>query len=129
MFTSEEKAAWNAARTTQQEDAERVAEYESGLAAKRRGIKIPPPRDPEVNPEVYRDVMPLLTKGFLMQSAEINDVLFVFKSLNHHELEMVRLIGGFRPDQPPSLRFWNMFLAYGVFMIDGQNILLDRERF
>ncbi len=128
-FTSEQKAAWNAARTSQQEQEDLAEEAETGLAARRKRIKIPPPKDPEVNPEVYRDVVPMLTRGFLTQSAEINDALFVFKSLNHHELEMVRLIGGYRSDRPTTLRFWDMFLAYGVFMIDGQNILLDRERF
>lgn len=91
-------------------------------------ISIPPPRDPEVNPEVYKDVVPLLSRGFLTVPAEINDVLFVFKSLNHHEFEMLRLMGGFQHDRAPSQMFWNLFLAYGVFMVDGMNVLSDRER-
>lgn len=127
-FSSEQKAAWNARRADLPEQQELREEYDTGKS-RRRDIKIPPPKDPEVNPEIYRDVVPLLTRGFLTQAAEINDVLFVFKSLNHHELEMVRLIGGFRQDREVSHRFWDTFLAYGVFMIDGQNILLDRDRF
>jgi hypothetical protein len=95
----------------------------------RRDIKIPAPKEPEVNQEVYRDVVPLLTRGFLTESAEINGELFVFKSLNHHELEMVRFVGGFREDRAPTLAFWDIFLAYGVFIVGGQNILLERERF
>jgi hypothetical protein len=37
-------------------------------------------------------------------------------------------MGGIRPDRDPTQRFWDIFLAYGVFMVDGQNVLLDRER-
>lgn len=126
-YTAEQKAAWNAEREGEQ--AELREEAETGKTRRRGQINIPPPKEPEVNPEVYRDVVPLLTKGFLMQSADVNDVLFVFKSLNHHEFEMVRLVGGFRGDRQPMSRFWDIFLAYCVFMVDGQNILVDRDRF
>ena len=126
-FTAEEKAAWNAQRARASEQEGLAEEYETGMA-RRRNIRIPPPKEPEVNPEVYRDVIPMLTRGFLTEVAEINGVLFVFKSLNHHEMEMVKMVGGYRPDKAPSLRFWDLFLSYGVFMIDGSNILLDRDR-
>jgi len=125
-YTAEEKAAWNAGRAESPEQQALKKEYETGRKA---DIKIPPPKDPEVNPEVYRDVYQILFKGFLTQAAEINDVLFVFKSLNHHELEMVKLVGGLRAERDMSQHFLDMFLAYGVFMVDGQNILLDRDRF
>jgi hypothetical protein len=125
-YTAEQKAAWNAARANSPEQDEIREEYESG---RRKSIEIPTPKDPEVNPEVYRDVVPVLTRGFLTESAEINGVPFVFKSLNHHEMEMVKFVGGFRFDRPPTQRFWDTFLAFGVFMVNGQNILLDRERF
>jgi hypothetical protein len=126
-YTAEQKAAWNDALNND-EQADLQAEAD-GKPRRRRGkIEIPAPKEPEVNPEIYRDVLPVLTKGFLMQAAEINGVLFVFKSLNHHEFEMVRLVGGYRADREPSHHFWDIFLAYGVFMVGGQNILLDRER-
>src|ERR1700743_2516469 len=115
-YSSEQKAAWNASRVSEQEQDARTQEFQTGLAAARRNIKIPPPKDPEVNPEVYKDVIPLLMRGFLTQPAEIGDVPFLFKSLNHHEMEMVRLMGGYREDRPASNRFWDTFLAYGVFM-------------
>lgn len=90
-------------------------------------IEIPAPREPEVNPDVYKDVVPYLMRGFLTVSAEINDVPFVFKSLNHHEFELLTLIGGLG-NRTPNQSFWNIFLAYGVFMVDGTNVLADRER-
>jgi hypothetical protein len=91
-------------------------------------IEIPPPREPEVNPEIYKDVAPLLAKGFLMLPAEINGILFVFKSLNQHEYEMLGLMGGLRHEKAPTQTFWNMFLAYGVYMVDGTNVIDSRDR-
>lgn len=90
-------------------------------------INITVPKEPEVNPEIYRDVEPLLFRGFLTVAADIADVHFVFKSLNHHELDLLRFTGHFR-DGRVTDRFWSTFIAYGVFMVDGVNILPDRER-
>lgn len=89
-----------------------------------------PPEIPEVNPEVYKDVEPLLFRGFLHVAATINDVSFVFKSMNHHEFEMLGLMaptatGGTRKSLN---KFYTHFLAYGVFMVEGDCILADRER-
>jgi len=79
---------------------------------------------PEVNPEVYRDVDPMLFHGFLTQSAEINDVLFVFKSINHHEFELIRLMAG----GTTTKNYNDLFLTFGVLMVDGQNMLKDRDK-
>jgi len=87
------------------------------------------PESAEVNPEVYGDVERILFRGFLTVAGEINGVPFVFKSLNHHEFELLRMTGGMYEtvgDTPDS--FWNRFLAYGVLMVDGANVLSDRER-
>ena len=117
-YSSEAKAKWNAERENSPEQAELRDEHENG----RKNIRIPAPKEPEVNPEVWRDVLPLLQRGFLMQSAEINGILFVFKSLNHHEYEMVQLVGGLRSDRQPMQRFWDIFLAYGVFAPLAKNL-------
>lgn len=89
-------------------------------------VRVAIPTAPEVNPDVYRDVLPMIFRGFLTLSAEIHGVSFVFKSLNQHEFELVRLMGGAASIR--SSRFWDLFLAYGVFAIDGQNVLVDRQR-
>jgi len=85
-------------------------------------------KEPEVNPEVYKDVEPLLFRGFLTQGVEINDVHFVFKSLNHHEFELIRMHGGSLKNGTPTQRFWDTFLAYGVLMVDGINVLPNRDQ-
>lgn len=91
-------------------------------------LHITAPKPPEVNPEVYRDVEPLLFKGFLHIAAEINGVSFVFKSMNHHEYEMLGLVARPGTTRKSIQKFYATFLSYGVFMVDGQNILVDRER-
>lgn len=88
-------------------------------------IQIEIPKDPEVDPIVYKDVEPMLFRGFLVVSATINDVPIVFKSLNQHEFSLLSMLGG--ASDAPTARFWNLFLAYAVFLFDGQNVLADRE--
>lgn len=81
---------------------------------------------PEVNPEIYRDVEPVLFQGFLSQAATINKVRFVFKSLNHHEF--LRLSMFYDLSDPKELKpYYDAFLAYGVLFVDGQNVLAARE--
>lgn len=111
-----------------------LSDYEkeqAALASKLDGgggddLHIEMPQDPEVNPEVYRDVEPLIFRGFLTVSAEINGVHFVFKSLNQHEMELLKFL---YPTGRTGTKFWSDFLAYGVFMVDGVNVLPERDKF
>lgn len=105
--------------TYEDEQAQLSREHEG------RNIKVTAPRDPEVNPEVWKDVEPILYRGFLTIQAEIHGIPFVFKSLNHHELELLKFSGSF---QSSNNNFWSLFLAYGVFMVDGVNILPARDK-
>lgn len=83
---------------------------------------------PEVNQEVYRDVEPILFRGFLTQAAEINGVPFVFKSINHHEYNLINLVVGGEVQSKHKVKdYYDLFLTYGVLMVDGQNILVNRE--
>lgn len=87
-----------------------------------------PKEMPEVNPEILKDVDPLVFRGFLHVPATINDVPFVFKSLNHHEFNLLSLLAPIDGTRKALKRFYSTFLAYGVFMIDGVNVLSDRDR-
>ena len=116
-----------AARPSTYEEEQAALQREVDGDADPSDIVIDAPKDPEVNPEVYRDVIPLLTKGFLYVPVTIGDVPFVFKSLNQHEFELVRLLSGATDGNVPR-RFWDLFLAYMVLFVDGKNILIDRDR-
>jgi hypothetical protein len=83
-------------------------------------------RAPEVRPEVYKDVEAMLFRGFIVLPAEIGGVDFVFKSLNQHEFDTIRLIGGLRDGKEPPTRFWTQFLAHCVLIVDGINVLAER---
>jgi hypothetical protein len=85
-------------------------------------------RIPDINPEIYKDVEPILFQGFVTVAATINDVTFVFKSLNHHEFGWLAMMNDLKSgDAEAARRYSNMFLAYGVFAADGVNVLKDRD--
>ncbi len=86
------------------------------------------PQEPEVNPEVYEATIEMVTRGFLTAHADINGILFVFKSLNHHELDVIRLMTGAWDKASIPPRFWDVFLAHMVLFVDGQNVLSERGR-
>jgi hypothetical protein len=94
------------------------------LREMREAIRIEAPKEPEVDPIHYKDVESLIFRGFLVLPADINGVQFLFKSMNHHELEYLQWVTGGQTSE----KYYNTFLAYGVFMVEGQNILPDRER-
>jgi hypothetical protein len=91
-------------------------------------IHIEPPREAEVNPAVYKDVESLLFRGFLVIQATINGVPFVFKSMNHHEYEYLQWTQGGISGRRAVEQYYNAFLAYGVFLVDGVNVLNRRDR-
>lgn len=85
---------------------------------------------PEVNPAIFRDVEPLLFRGFLYTPAIINDTPIVFKSLNHHEFEILGLMGGdFQKNVSHRAlqKQFDLFLSFGVLMVDGVSVLPNRD--
>jgi len=93
-------------------------------------IRISAPKEPEVNPEIYRDVESLLFRGFLLLPAEINGVQFIFKSMSHREFEYIQWVSGSHSEMTGKSidRYYSAFMAYGVFMVEGENILPQREK-
>lgn len=109
--------------------ADDTARYEAEQSALAEGAETPAfqiPVPPEVNPEVYRDVVPLVHRGFLSQASSINGVPIVWKSLNQHEFDMIRLLTSGSPKAEGN--FWEMFLTYSVLALGGSNILPQRDR-
>jgi len=107
-------------------------EQEEVLEAPEEGIEEESPVEvdedeafPQVNPKIYQGVESLLFHGFLTVVAELNGVQFVFKTLNHRELEQVSWMAGGDGTSP---RYYNTFIAYSVFMLNGVNVLPKREK-
>ena len=112
--------------------ADAALPYEEEQRRLREGEPLGSPEDqvfepPEVDPEVYRDVEPLIFKGFLYQAATIGSVNLVFKTLNHHEIETLNLTYKLSRAHKDVQRYYARFLAYGVWMVDGRNVLVNRE--
>ncbi len=83
---------------------------------------------PEINPEVYKDVDPLLFRGFVTATATINGVQVVFKSLNHHEYNLLAMMHDIQEVSAQALtQYYCSFLAFSVVMFGGVNILRRRE--
>jgi hypothetical protein len=113
------------------------AKYEAEQAALRKQGGYETPEDaeeevtysePEVNPEVWRDMDSLLFRGFIYQAAQIGDVTFVFKSLNQHEFERLLLLTKLLPRHQIQREQYNLLLALGVWVADGENALVGREQ-
>ena len=75
----------------------------------------------------YRDLEHLLFRGFIPYKISVHGVNIVLKTVNEHEYERVKLMSGFEKD-PRYLFLFNLnYLFYSMYMIDGVNILKNRE--
>ena len=77
--------------------------------------------------EAYMALSDLIYKGFLTAELDFDGKLFIFKTMNDKEFDLVKMYSG-RPERPDYLtRFNNYFLLFSLFMIENKNILLNRE--
>jgi hypothetical protein len=80
-----------------------------------------------VSEDVWQDLEDYLYDGFLTSSAYLFDKTFVFKTLNHHEVQYISFL---RPlKKAPSqvrLNFQAAFIAHSIFILDGENTLYKR---
>lgn len=115
----------SAARSYEEEQSE-LQKHHSG---DKDDLHIDVPVEPEVDTRFYTDVEAMLLRGFLHVSAEINGVTFVLKSLNQNEFSLIRMMQGARDDAKAQRTFYARFLAYGVVMVDGENVLPNRDNY
>lgn len=90
-------------------------------------IEIPKTLDEVFGYEVFAELETYLYTGFLTSHANIHGIHFVFKSLNDSEL---RLLDFTRIPEDLSLKskitYEDYFISYSVFMLNGENFLVDR---
>ena len=83
----------------------------------------------ESDDSVWEDLETYLFQGFLTSHAIINSQFFVFKTLNHLELRMIDFM---RPYTHTGIEqrnhFRAAFIAYSIFMVNGNNMLVDRDK-
>ena len=83
-----------------------------------------------IDDSVWEEVEKYIFQGFFTCNAIIQNQYFVFKSLNHYECRILEFM---RPFTKSSLEqrnyFRNAFIAQSVFMINGNNVLPEREKY
>jgi hypothetical protein len=79
--------------------------------------------------EAYTALSDLIYKGFLTAELDLDGKLFVFKTVNEKEFDLIKMFSG-KPTRPDYLsRFNNYFILYSLLMIEDKNILINREKY
>ena len=82
-----------------------------------------------VDVSIWEELEKFLFQGFLISHATINNQSFVFKTINHLELRQIDFMRPYvQSSSEKHLHFRAAFIAYSVFMANGNNILHERER-
>lgn len=77
--------------------------------------------------EAYSALSDLIFKGFLTMSVSLGGRLFVFKTINEKEFDLMRLYSGF-PDEKNYLNNFNLYYSIlSLVAIDGVNFLSKRS--
>jgi hypothetical protein len=77
--------------------------------------------------EAYRNLSDLIFRGFLTIDATLGDKKVILKTVNDKEFKMIKYHSGSENSKNYLLLFNMYFLAYSTFMIDGKNVLMNRE--
>ncbi len=99
----------------------------NGPSQKRVEIKVPDIYK-QTDESVWQDLEQFLYTGFLASPAVIQGKTFVFKTLNHYELRNIQFMRSVNGLPEERALFRSAFIAYSIFMIDGNNTIYDRPR-
>ena len=77
--------------------------------------------------QAYSILSDLIFRGFITVDATIGDKKIILKTVNNKEFNMIKYRSGYEKGKNYLSLFNSYFLAYSIFMIDGNNILIDRE--
>lgn len=82
-----------------------------------------------IDDSVWEDAESYIFQGFLTSHAVIQNQFFVFKTLNHLEMRQIEFM---RPSTNSDLERRNFFraafIAQSIFIVNGNNSLVDREK-
>lgn len=77
--------------------------------------------------EAYQNLSDLIYRGFLTTRIEMDGTYLVFKTINEREFNFIRLCSGKGENDVFKVRFNLNFLSYSLFMLNGDNVLRDRD--
>jgi len=79
-----------------------------------------------IRKEAYQKLSDMIYKGFLAMTFKLSDKYFVFKTVNEKEYDLIKLYSG-NKDKNYVARFNMYFLIFSLFLIDGENVLKNRD--
>jgi len=104
------------------------ATQQNGQKPKRVEITLPEIYK-QVDESVWEELEKYIFQGFLVSPAIVSGKSFIFKTLNHYELRNIDFMRPAASSAPEvHARFRAAFIAYSIFMVDGNNALFDRPR-
>jgi len=80
-----------------------------------------------IKDDAYKILSDLIFRGFLTIDATLGDKKIIFKTVNDKEFDMICYHSGSASGEGYLRNFNTYFLAYSVFMIDGKNVIIDRN--
>jgi hypothetical protein len=83
----------------------------------------------QVDESVWQELEQFIFTGFLVSPAVVQNQSFVFKTMNPYELRNIQFMRPAGESVPQSQTvFRTAFIAYSIFMVDGNNALYERPR-
>lgn len=82
----------------------------------------------KVSEEVWQELEEYLYTGFLTATSVIQGKPFTFKTVNHHELQMIRYLRPVREAVDGRDTFRYQFIAHSILTVDGRSMLYERPR-
>jgi hypothetical protein len=77
--------------------------------------------------EAYHNLADLIYKGFLCLCVSLKDQVFIFKTINDKEYDLIKLYSGSGGSPDNTLKFNVNYLVFSLVLIDGENILNQRK--
>ena len=79
--------------------------------------------------EAYQIISDMVFKGFLSMHANFAGKLFVFKTVNNKEYDLIKYYSG-SLDRPNYESIFNSYyMAFSVFMVGQENVIINRDEY
>lgn len=80
-----------------------------------------------IKEEAYQKLSDMVYKGFITMACGLSGISIVLKTVNEKEYDLVKLYSGVK-DKNYVSRFNMYYFVFSLFLVDGENILKDRDK-
>lgn len=108
--------------------ADKASEGSEEPQKRRIQIKVPDIAK-KLDESCWEELESYIFTGFLTSQANVQNVNFVFKTLNYHEMRNIDFMKpNFTSSKQSKLIFQSMFIAYSIFMVNSSNAIYERPK-